>query len=382
MMSLTVPTLAAAAPVPESCDVTALPGGGAHPTGSRGATASGINDAGLIVGWRAGDDGIEDAVIWDKQGDATELAQLPGGSQGNRAHDINNAGRSVGVVYETHDHPHPWKGEMGFAHAVTWDRNGNLTELPYLPGIEELGAQAQAVAINDRGVITGWASGAPTMKWGEVFSGPHYAVIWTPTPGGGYTITELAGPPNSFEVEAADINNQGQVVGWALLRGGDGAVAVVWDREGNPTVLPAPDGARNVSATGINNKGVIVGRGTVGGTTVPLVWTPAPGGGYTVSVLAGAGSAWDINDAGIISGVVGTDAQSPNHPDNRQNTAAVWTPTARGGYELTELCHLPGQTPAHHYSTGMAINNQGQVAGISAGGAQNQDWRAVTWDTR
>ena len=377
MMSLAVPTLAAAAPVPESCNVTALEGI-LPPSEGSGSRAEGINDRGEVAGSRSDEEkGYQEAVIWDNSGNARELDELPGGSYGNVAYDINNAGQAVGVAHETHDHPREDFGEFAFQHAVTWDKNGVVTDLPLLPGIDELGGQAEALAINDAGTIAGWASGPPIEEFGDLFHGDPQAVIWTPTPGGGYTITKLEDLPGTQLSEAADINNQGQVVGYALIN--FSPVAVTWDREGNVTQLPVPDGARGVQATAINNKGQIVGNARIGSKGVVLVWTPAPSGGYTVSVIETdyrSSGANDINDAGVIAGLV-----SPNAA--RQTTAAIFTPTRGGGYRVTELCHLPGQTPAHRYSAAHAINNQGQVAGRSFGRGQTfGDDRAVRWDTR
>jgi uncharacterized membrane protein len=363
-LSLAVPTLAAAASVADACNVTALDG--------TGAGGEDINNRGDIAGSRVAEDGpeISEAVVWDKRGVATELAQLPGGSYGNVAHGINNARQAVGVAVETHDHPHPSKGEFAFQHAVTWDKNGALTELPLLPEAEQLGAQALAAAINERGTIAGWASGPPVEMWGDVFNGTEHAVIWTPTPGGGYTITRLGQLPGTEPSQATDINNRGQVVGYAQIDGV--GVPVTWDSDGNPTALPTPAGAGNAQATGINNKGEIVGWAQVGGEVVPLLWTPVAGGGYTVSVLdnlvdGGEAFANDINDAGIIVGRASL--------ANDQLRAILWTPAPGGGYTIIELCPLSGDT----FSEGNAINNQGQVTGRSIGGNGHVQ-RPVRWD--
>lgn len=352
-LSLGLSAVAAAAPVAGSCDVTTLSG-----TGGAGED---INNAGLIAGSRISGQRISEAVAWDKQGDATVLDQLPGGSHGNKALGINNAGQIVGEVFEVHAHPNPWFGSQSFGHAVTWDKGGVLTELPFLPGVNKLQEQTSAAAINDRGTIAGWASADRHQR----------AVIWTPTSGGDYTITRLGELPDMMLSQAADINNQGQVVGHALLNTLEG-VAVTWDREGNPTVLPVPDGTKYPYATGINNKGEIVGTARVGGTTVGLVWTPVPGGGYTFSVLEDIGS-WsapsDINDAGIIIGRAALPTGATR--------AVLWTPLPGGGYTITQLCPLPGSGS----SSGNAINNRGQVAGLSSGGA-SQVFHPVRWDTR
>lgn len=346
---------AAAAPVVEPCNVTALPGSG--------GVGNAINSSGEVAGSRQAPDGQSVAVVWDRNGVATELSRLPGSSY-NVAYDINNAGQAVGEAIVVNP-----ENFLGYRHAVVWDKRGAITDLGFLPQ----GDQATAVAINNRGVIAGSASGPPRMSpWGELMSGPDFAVIWTPTVNGGYTVERLANLPNTITSQATDINNAGQLVGEALTEDENGVVghAVTWDSQGNITELPMLPGATWPKATSINNRGEIVGFVQMGPNVQAVVWTPLSGGGYTITELGGLGGgstvANDINDAGVIVGRATL--------ANGQVRAVVWTPTPGGGYTITALCPLPGDT----FSEGNAINNRTQVAGRSIG---NDVHRAVRFDT-
>ena len=329
-----------------------------------GSYGNGINDRGDVAGQRGARTAI--AAVWDKNGVATDLTGLPD-SFHNTAHDVNNAGQAVGVSivsFQGASHGRP----------VVWDKNGRPSELPLLT---DAGGGGGAWAINSKGTIVGGVHEDVPAPWGGFMSGPDIAVVWTPKPGGGYTITRLAGLPG-MEAEshrATDINDAGQVVGIA------GNQAVTWDKNGTITALPNLPGSTLTTAEGINNSGVIVGMAVLeNGQQTAVVWTPTPGGGYTITDLGrlpGArprsqyspllSRANEINERGQIVGI-STTATGEYH-------AVLWTPTAGGGYTIADLGTLPGDS----YSEAFAINNQGQVSGRSVG---TSGQHVVRWDTR
>ncbi len=108
---------------------------------------------------------------------------------------------------------------------------------------------------------------------------------------------------------------------------------------------------------GINASGVITGwrlspgpgQSFVVGVDQPYTLLPLPPG--YISSLSKA-----INDAGVVVGDVsgGGDLKG-----------AVWTPDGAGGYTIELLDPLPGQTPPHVHTSAMAINNRGDIIGIS-----------------
>lgn len=118
-------------------------------------------------------------------------------------------------------------------------------------------------------------------------------------------------------------------------------------------------GVSAIAAAAVNESADIVGTTTLGG---PRAWV-APAGQSAVLLPLPSGSqyswATDINDAGVVVGVVG-----PNSAPEFGGRAVAWTPDAMGGYGITVLGALPGHTQT--YAT--AINNVGDVVGYSSNG--------------
>jgi probable HAF family extracellular repeat protein len=183
------------------------------------------------------------------------------------------------------------------------------------------GPQSVAIAVNDLGQVAGHASLA---------SGVNHAFLWSRTSG----IIDI-GPsgPGTGESVANDLNNRGQVVGYAVR--GDSAFAFLWCRTTGLLDLGQP-GAFSTDARAINEAGQVavrsaglggyiwskghdivrLGQGTypnainergeVAGSAVgsssylaPAVWTPRDG-----LILLGEGGinseAYDINDKGLL----------------------------------------------------------------------------------
>lgn len=112
-------------------------------------------------------------------------------------------------------------------------------------------------------------------------------------------------------------------------------------------------------AEGLNQQGVVVGVSeTSAGAMHAFVWTPGAAGGSGNMQDLGTLAGWDysaalgINNHGDIVGYVYNEAGTLSRPVrwNRQGS----------GYAIEQLQHLGG-----HKGGGQAINNQGDVAGIS-----------------
>lgn len=274
--------------------VTMLPSLG----GTR-AWANDINNAGEIVGgytapanggvWGQGTS--TNAVIW-RNGQATALTQL--GAYGwAQANGINDAGVVVGDHHARMD-PFTYLRP----HAAQWSASGTQSML------NDAGAEAsQATAIDGRGNMVGTVNSWP----GSSHSMFGLSTIWTPQP--------LAlSPQIAYSAIANDINDRGQIVGYAGSTGWpNNGAAHLWEN-GVTTVLGNP--LAESQALALNEHGQIVGfTGPSAFAARATIWQGADAldlntlidpaaleGGWYLS------SAEDINESGWIVGVARLDA--------------------------------------------------------------------------
>lgn len=251
-------------------------------------------------------------------------------------------------------------------------------------GALEEDQSAGVEAINDAGVVVGWADDAG--------NGVH---AFRKLPGG--PMVELDGGPDA-DVNALGVNNAGVAVGYSL---DDEFVAVLWEldgtmvdlnagpdsaasdindsgtivgRTGDDAFVRAPSGEVTIlgrvyqngrqGATAVNDDGVVVGYAVQAGQgLVPVVWAPPR---YTGVVLplrdGGAGAAWDINDHGDVVGGAG---------DQGSQSPVLWR---AGSFERVEL-------PLGPYARGEAtgVNDAGQIVGNMNKGPGGTV--AVRWDS-
>ncbi len=138
---------------------------------------------------------------WSPDGTYQRLPMLPDVSIGGAvAQDINNLGITVGS-----------SATSGYrkVHAVSWDNNGDITDLGTLPGDDD----SAASAINDLGEIVGTSNGA---------NGGH-AVTWNRTG----TISALPDLPGDSADEPLAVSDTGFIVGDEFETSG-ATVAVLW----------------------------------------------------------------------------------------------------------------------------------------------------------
>ena len=234
------------------------------------------------------------------EGTMTRLPTL-GGTNGYAA-GVNQRGEIVGWAENTvHDSTCNLPQVLQFE-AVIWRPDGKIRELPPLPEDQD----GAATAINDRGDVVGIsgtcdnAVGAYTAK---------HAVIWHD--GVPFFIKTFGGKGWNTP---ADINNHGQVVGFADLPGDvvDGVltpqpVAFIWSEgAGIQKILPLP-GDTNTIAYAINNRGQVVGQ-SFGGPEGSRAFVWQNGKSYDLNSFLPSGSplylvfAEGINDRGEITG--------------------------------------------------------------------------------
>ena len=237
-----------------------------------------INDRRQVVGVSAAADGASHPFLW-QNGVMTDLGLLSDGISA-AAEDINYVGDVVGAG-TTESFPYQPR-------AVLW-RRGQVIPLPLLAG----GTGSQAFAINDWGLIAGVADDGQANQ----------ATVWlrgTPIP--------LEGLPSPFGPNgwATDVNNLGQVVGYAYV-GSPSTRAVLW-RQGRPVDLGTLPGDDFSAAHAINDRGQIVGiSGNLGASTErAFLWENGVMRALPTPPDATYSQAADINVFGVATGVVGT----------------------------------------------------------------------------
>jgi probable HAF family extracellular repeat protein len=206
-------------------------------------------------------------AVWDtRRGDRIqELPPLPGTddkvSTGNAINDRGQVAGISGICDQA-------VGRLSARHMALWE-NGVPTE------IESFGAGAwnTPMAINNKGVVVGFANAAGTQ--GITFNERPF--LWTEQDG----IDDLGTLDGDTRGQALGINNRGQVVGLSREAGGGGLTAVTWQ---NGEVIdlnslaPGYDG-HLLYANDINNAGVFTGQAisAESGEAVAFVATPDDG---------------------------------------------------------------------------------------------------------
>ena len=239
----------------------------------------------------------------------TELATPAGSTSGANA--ISNSGIVAGTV----------TGANFVPHAARWSAGNARTDLGGLPG----GASSVANGVNDAGQVAGTAD--------RTNGGYGYPVRWSAAG----AIQDLGGPLTNRLGQGVAIDPAGRVAGGQRPADSEGEpLGILYGVDGAPTAFGDVGLAR-----GIN------GRGQVVGGPGPYVWSAG-----TLTTLpglpgGGGGSAFGINDNGLIVGTAGT--ASGSH-------AATW----RNGV-ITDI----GTVDGIQYSTARAVNAAGQVVGTA-----------------
>jgi probable HAF family extracellular repeat protein len=258
----------------------------------------------------------------------TALPAFPGGYN-SYATAANNRGQVVGWAENgVHDSTCNPAFQILQFRAVLWGAQGEMQELPPLPG----DATSAATAINDKGQVVG-ISGACGIAVGDV-SAAH-AVIWengVPT-----RIGDLGG--HTWNTPTA-INNDGTVVGFSLPADHEGTRfyrAFVWTKEAGTRMLDQIEGDVRSAALGINDNGQIVGFSrTAGAVLRAVIWENADATIQNLNDLVSSGSpylliAGDLNNSGRIAGYTGDGFGFLATPSDRHSQTGA--STARTGQE-------------------------------------------------
>ena len=245
------------------------------------------------AGWVAGSanltpGGPQHAFLWYGGGPLKDLGTLGGPNSGAGG---PNAFGEVAIGSETSKKDPNGEDFCGYGTnlqclAAIW-RNGHLTALRNLPG----GNNANAFGLNNFGQVVGFAENgdvdsnllSPRLVGSAGPVTPFQVrrfkpVIWGPLGG----IHELTLPPGDTVGFAFGINNLGQSVGSSGVCSNtslppvhpNGRHAVLWERDGSPTILPDLGGPGDHVATSINDLGMVAGNSDhTDGTIHAFVWS-------------------------------------------------------------------------------------------------------------
>ncbi|MFI5734082.1 hypothetical protein ACIA49_28460 [Kribbella sp. NPDC051587] len=280
-----------------------------------------------FAGYGVDVDGKTRPLVWHDG--AVTVLDAPGGVEAV-AQDVNSRGDVIGVT----------QGENVQAHGVLW-RGGQVIDLPSLPG----GDAAVPTAINDAGLIVGYAAGGDA----------NHAVAWSArTP---QSIRDLGVVAGSAYL--TDVTQQGTVVGWTETVGDEfRQQAIAGTIRHGLTALPGPVSGTNSIARAAAGD-YIVGSAVLTGGPEDLAsavrWEPTG-----PQALPGVQTdARAVNDLGT---AVGSDANLG---------AVIWT-------DGNEQPLPPLTAGSDSFSTSAtAVTNNNTAAGVSTD-AQGHT-RPVTW---
>lgn len=189
--------------------------------GGNNSIGAGDNNLGQIVGWA--ENGVYDptcdnnanqfvqfrAILWQRKRDGSgdwQVRELPpySGDPDSAATAINDLGQTVGISGQCD----VAIGAYSAIHAVLWE-DGQPIDLGNLGGH----GWNMPGAINDRGVVAGFANGPNDVVNGQL-QFRFLAFVWTREHGMQSlgTLPGVNGTPDAMS-EATDINDKGQVVG-------------------------------------------------------------------------------------------------------------------------------------------------------------------------
>jgi probable HAF family extracellular repeat protein len=239
-------------------------------------------------------------------------------------------------------------------HAFHWF-DGTMIDLGAFPSgaCSPLGCESRANDINDLGLATGWSADPYQIPF-------IWSAVKTPTLDAGLNALPSLFPGGMSNSEARSINNDMIIAGESRGPGGIPRRVARWHHDGSAWVVAdlgtlQPGDTGHGGAYGINTSGQIVGQANdITGSQKAFLWLPEPAYGLPagMNALAPASSSSTglaINDLGQVVGVIGV-AQG-----------FIWLPEPAYGYPAG-LSMLPLHQGAHNVYPS-DINNHGEIVG-------------------
>jgi probable HAF family extracellular repeat protein len=355
-------------------DLGALPGGGS-------SVPMWISANGLIAG--VSENGETDplypvaplpqarAVLW-QHGTITDLGTLPEGGYQSEANAVNSSGQVVGAAINTVPDPNAMQSAQPNTHgpgdfwlwdvlppyqyqmrAFLWDAQTGMQDLGTLPG----GTDAQAILINEGGQVVGYSYTSATQP-GACYPLATGSFIWEKDKG----MRDLGGFGGTCTF-AANLNNQGQVVGSSNLKGDQSSRAFIWEH-GSIRDLGGSLGGDFAGATVLNEQGQAAGIAFLAGNTRyhATLWTHI--GALTDLGIIGndpCSYAAAINAGGQVVGGSSSDC-------GETWRAFLW----EDGGPMVDLNTLIPAGSALYLQLTNAINDAGEIAGTGMDASGNQ----------
>ena len=340
--------------------------------GAMFSQAFGLSRSGHVGGFAATADGNLHAFLWTRHKGLQDLGTL-GGS--NSFAGGPNDKDEVPLAAETSATDPNFESFCGFptGHiclAAVW-RHGVMIPLPNLKRDGFTGNNGQAVGINNRSQLVGFAETGvldPTCSTATPHQSERFAAVLWDTEGKAHELRPLEGDTVSFGLT---INNLGQAAGSSgtcattpLLPLEIGPHAVLWERDGTPIDLGSLSaGTTFNTAASLNDLGQVVGgASTAGNQSIhTYLWITGSGmrdlgtlGNDVASIPGGMGG---INNRGQVVGQ-SCDANPLTAQTPPNCRAYLWE-----AGKMSDLNSLVPRDSPLQLVFGFGINDAGEIAG-------------------
>ncbi len=296
--------------------------------------ALGVNDHGQVVGQFVRENGSLGAYIWSSSGGMIELQGLTGTSD-TAAFNLNNRGQVVGYGMRT---------DNNRTEALLWQADGQMVNVGQ---VWDPTGGTEVFDINEQGMMVGSRQLTPTLRQGLMY-----------TVGG--DIVNVGTIEGNNQSKNTAINESGDVAGFSyrLFQPDRAALTRYTGDTYEPTVDLGPTGRTFSRAFDLNDVGQVVGFANDGASPVraALFDTDRPGGWTSLGIVEGYGfeesEALSINNNGWIVG----------RSFNFESSAA----TFYFGGEAIELGTLVDNLSAAGFVAlyeANAVNDLGQIVG-------------------